>query len=87
MRRVQDLPDSARAVNKHTSQLHPQQQRPHRRHHVQHDRHLPRMPRATGTRERLRFLQGLRLQQVSKYVLLRVQQALRAHRCVLRYLA
>ena len=63
VRRVQDLPDSARAVaSKQQSQHHPRNR--HRRHHVQHDRHLPRMPRPTRTRQRLRLLPGLRVQQV-----------------------
>ena len=50
VRRVQDLPDSARAV---ASKQHLPSETRHRRHHVQHDRHLPRMPRPTRARERL----------------------------------
>ena len=59
-RRVQDLPDSARAVGKQQAQASATTAR-HRRHHVEHDRHLPRVPRPTGTREWLRFLPRLRV--------------------------
>ena len=55
-RRVQDLPDSARALAKQQQSgiqapLKCRHLGRHRRHHVQHDRHLPRVPRATGARE------------------------------------
>ena len=63
VRRVQDLPDSARAVSKQTAHS-PTPETRHRRDHVKHDRHLPRMPRPARTRERLRLLPRLRLQQV-----------------------
>ena len=66
-RRVQDLPDSARALSETTTVRclrQPAKRRRHRRHHVQHDRHLPRMPWAVGACQRVRLLQGLWVQQV-----------------------